>query len=77
MKQKNKRVRGTMPKTGALRKSDLLAGEVIIPDARIAAKIRASLRAIREGKTVSMEDARAIIASSVGKRAPIKKRIRA
>lgn len=77
MRHKNKRVRGTMPKTGALRKPELLGEDVMIPDARVAAKIRASLRAIREGKTVSMEDARAMIASTVGKRSLIRKRTRA
>jgi hypothetical protein len=77
VKHKNKRVRGIMPKTGALRKPNLLAEEVIIPDGRIAAKIRASLRDIRAGKTISMDDARRIVASSAEKRAQSKKRTRA
>jgi hypothetical protein len=77
VRYKNKRVCGTVPKTGALRKPDLLGEEVVVPDVRVSAKLRASLRAIRQGKTVSMEEARAIIASSVGKRAPSKKRTRA
>jgi hypothetical protein len=67
-----------MPKTSALRKTDL-AGEmeVVVPSNRVAAQIRASLRDIRAGKTFSMDEARRIVASAAEKRAQSKKRTRA
>ena len=75
MNHKNKRIRGTMPKTSALRKAEVgrEKEEVVVPSARVATKIRASLRAIRAGETVGIENVRSMVASSANKRIRRKK----
>lgn len=63
-----------MPKTSAVRESEVMKEEVMVPSARVAAKIRASLKAISDGETVGMENVRSMIASSATKGTRRKKR---
>ena len=61
-----------MAKAGAQRQSFI--EQIHTPDDRVSGAIRSALRAIRQGKTISMEEARVLIEKAAAKRISRKKR---